>query len=327
MRRNLDDELPGVGGMAVTQRFCLVAGTNGLVLSLDPLTGIYAAVGNSLTAGCLGRRRRPTDILILGTRDGHVRWYPRSRDVAGRDGHLRQGGNGARTVAQVKIVPFVERCLSCGKEGRLCSWKLMSRRQVVQLRSDQALCLDVSADGKYACAAFGSVLSLVKLKTGQHEVVGCHRNRVFAVRFIEESTYLVSGGDDDLLMVWDYINNSGCDRQGELTTRAIRGRILYTSAYTRPCAPSCATGSRLRHRPGRLRPRGGAHPGRRLLGGDRRPARPGSPATAVGPGPGVRGARGARPGAPRTPGPGPTAVAGLPGRAGRRSPPRSRRPG
>lgn len=147
-------------------------------------------------------------ILVAGDMNGGVHFidleYPeRTKNIA----HHQKG-----------VFDFVQNgdwIFSAGGEGKLTKWSLAERRSVesLHLTNRSLRCLDFcESRNEIAVGASDFAIYLLDADTLEikKSIPTAHDNSVFAVRFSPDDKYLLSGGRDAHLKVWDLDNNLAC---------------------------------------------------------------------------------------------------------------------
>jgi hypothetical protein len=139
--------------------------------------------------------------FVVGNMNGGVHWIdPDNPAVTKNIAHHKKGVYNIRQTG--------EKVLTLGGEGLLTRWDATECRSLESYHlSNQALrCLDYcEAKNELAVGASDNNIYLLDASTLElkQTIEGAHSNSIFTVRYSPDSTYLLSGGRDAHLNVWD----------------------------------------------------------------------------------------------------------------------------
>lgn len=186
-------------------RHILSAGSDGWIVewNLDaPETGrVLANVETQVFSLCAFPEQQ---LLVAGNMNGGVHWidleYPeRTRNVQ----HHKKG--------VYDIRPWEDRIFTAGGEGLLTQWSVAGGRAHASLHlSSQALRSIAVSEKRHEMAVGASDGAIYFLEPDtlalKHTLPGAHGNSVFVVAYSPNHRYLLSGGRDAMLRVWDLEN-------------------------------------------------------------------------------------------------------------------------
>lgn len=145
---------------------------------------------------------RPEEEIIAGDMNGGVHWIDLSDPASQKNITAHQKG-----VFQLARVG--ENIYSIGGDGKITKWDIAQRRATESLHlSNRSLrCLDY-CESRNELAVGSSDFNIYFLNASSLElkatIAQAHRNSVFSVRYSPDGTYLLSGGRDAFLKVWDF---------------------------------------------------------------------------------------------------------------------------
>ena len=146
----------------------------------------------------------PDGRLVAGDMNGGVRWIDRSMPENTRN--IQHHGKGTFDILAAGNWVF-----TIGGDGILTRWDLEKSRSLESLQlSNQALrSISFSEKRKeLSVGASDNSIYLLDVETFEikHVVKNAHTNSVFAVAYSPDARYLLSGGRDAMLRVWDLEN-------------------------------------------------------------------------------------------------------------------------
>ncbi|MBK6950100.1 MAG: WD40 repeat domain-containing protein [Haliscomenobacter sp.] len=146
--------------------------------------------------------RRP--LIVAGDMNGGLHWIDLENPANNRDiAHHKKG--------VFSLLDLGEGLVSAGGDGRITRWAVEEMRAAESLLlSHQSLrCLDYCpARNEIAAGASDRNIYILDAETLEikHQIPKAHLNSVFTVQYAPDGNYLLSGGRDAHLKVWDTVN-------------------------------------------------------------------------------------------------------------------------
>lgn len=188
-----------------TARHVLSAGGDGWITEWDldaPETGIVIATvpGQIFSLASLS-----ADRFVAGDMNGGLHWINLAEPERGRDVQHHLGG-------VYDLLALGDSVFSAGGDGALTRWSAATGRPVESLQlSNQALRAIAHSPGRGELAVGASDHAIYLLDAAtlalRRTLPVAHNNSVFAVAYSPDNRYLLSGGRDAMLRVWDLEND------------------------------------------------------------------------------------------------------------------------
>lgn len=203
----LSERGPGAVTRLAISREGLVSGSASGHLALWSLPGLEPGPAIQAHKGAVtGLVADPTGPAVSAGEDGRIRVWSlgeirRVQEIP-EEGPAHEGG-----VVDLATGAGGRRLLSAGRDGALALWDLASGRRLATARNPRGeafRAVDLSADGRRALAATGSLLQLWSLEPVRLlQSLPGHRDVIHAVRFVRGGRGAISAGRDRNVRTWD----------------------------------------------------------------------------------------------------------------------------
>ena len=143
------------------------------------------------------------NLIVAGNRDGGIHFI---------DLHdATQNKNVAHHTKGVFSIQLIDnQLITLGGEGSITRWSLAEKRTLesLQLSSKSLRCIDFSAlRQEFAVGASDGNIYILDKNLDLKKIIKAHTNSVFTLKYSPKEDYLLSGGRDALLKVWDINDN------------------------------------------------------------------------------------------------------------------------
>ncbi len=176
------------------------------------------------------------NLVVAGNMNGGIHWVDlvdpnQTKNIA----HHKKG--------VYALLPIGNSLYSLGGDGLLTKWAITQKRSVESLQVSHERLRSITYWKHEQCLVIGSSdgnIYLIDETTFQvkHTIQNAHDNTVFSLQLHPNQAYLISGGRDAHLKVWDLQNNFEC-----ISDQAAHWFTINTIAI-HPTLPIFATGSR-----------------------------------------------------------------------------------
>jgi WD40 repeat protein len=143
------------------------------------------------------------NLIVAGNRDGGIHFIDLN-DAA-------QNKNVAHHTKGVFSIQIIDNQLfTLGGEGSITRWSLEEKRTLesFQLSSKSLRCMDFSPSrNEFAVGASDGNIYILDKYFDLKKIIKAHKNSVFSIKYSPHEDYLLSGGRDAMLHVWDLKND------------------------------------------------------------------------------------------------------------------------
>lgn len=144
-------------------------------------------------------RIKEKNLIVAGNRDGGIHFIDLN-DAA-------QNKNVAHHTKGVFSIQLIDnQLITLGGEGSITRWALEEKRTLesLQLSSKSLRCMDFSPSRQeFAVGASDGNIYILDKNFELKKIIKAHTNSVFTLKYAPNEDYLLSGGRDAMLKVWD----------------------------------------------------------------------------------------------------------------------------
>jgi WD40 repeat protein len=139
------------------------------------------------------------NLIVAGNRDGGIHFI---------DLHdATQNKNVAHHTKGIFSIQLIDnQLITLGGEGSITRWSLEEKRTLesLQLSSKSLRCMDFSSSRQeFAVGASDGNIYILDKNFDLKKIIKAHTNSVFTLKYSPDENYLLSGGRDAMLKVWD----------------------------------------------------------------------------------------------------------------------------
>jgi WD40 repeat protein len=139
------------------------------------------------------------NLIVAGNRDGGIHFIDLNDATLNKNvAHHTKG------VFSIQIID--NQLITLGGEGSITRWSLEEKRTLesLQLSSKSLRCMDFSASRQeFAVGASDGSIYILDKNFDLKKIIKAHTNSVFTLKYSPDEDYLLSGGRDAMLNVWD----------------------------------------------------------------------------------------------------------------------------
>jgi WD40 repeat protein len=139
------------------------------------------------------------NLIVAGNRDGGIHFIDLNDATLNKNvAHHTKG------VFSIQIID--NQLITLGGEGSITRWSLEEKRTLesLQLSSKSLRCMDFSPSrNEFAVGSSDGNIYILDKNFDLKKIIKAHTNSVFTLKYSPDENYLLSGGRDAMLKVWD----------------------------------------------------------------------------------------------------------------------------
>ncbi len=141
-------------------------------------------------------------LMAAGNMEGGIHWISTEKNIDIKNiAHHEQG--------IFSILPLGNNAITGGGLGKLTKWNLenIATQETLHLSNTSLRCMDINDDSIIVGSSDCSIYVLGHDLDIRYRIEAAHENSVFSIAFHPNEEYMLSGGRDAILKVWDLKGN------------------------------------------------------------------------------------------------------------------------